>query len=742
MKRSTICISISLALSLGLLLVLLWLLGSEIGLSIFAAHAAEFASNADTSIWDGLVAYYPFNGNANDESGNGNHGTVEGATLTTDRFGSPSSAYSFDASLFGLDDYIEMQSPLTLSEFSFSLWVKTQMSGSINNAIIYTIDDGVGHYYALQGNSAGALSIVVDGDEVNEFDWAFEADAWTHIVVTFDGLNAQLYKDGVLTEAGAISGSPITGTLTIGDPQSTWNGEIDDIRIYNCVLSETGIQALYYEGAGLMVLVPTTQLGYDGPGESVVYEERLINATGQTDSFDLSLLPGSAWTTTLSLTNTGPLSDGAWISFTLQVTIPTTASPGDKDTAAIRATSVASPTVYSDTATIQTFVPVKWWYVSPGGSDGNDCQTPATPCATIDGPLGKPAFLVDATVLVATGTYTGTGDDVVLLDKNVRLLGGRNDTFTAQSGVSTIDGEGSRRGMTVSTDVTATVELFVVQNGASNDYGGGIKNGGVIVLTNSTVQNGSAEFGGGIYNGGVMTLTNSIVSGNTAEERGGGVYGTSGSSTIIVDTQIYGNTATNDEGSGEGGGINGGVITLINSTVNGNTADNDGGGVCCGDEIVIVDTQIYGNTATNGEGGGINASGHLSLSRSWVVANAAPDNDSGGIYGGGAVYIENSIIAGNTSNSSGGGLRLGGDGLHRIVNSHVVGNEAGGEGAALVAGGGAQIELTNTLVISNTGNTGIWGYSDPVFLLNYCDTYGNSPDGTVGVIISRTNCLA
>lgn len=51
---------------------------------------------------DGLVAYYPFNGNANDESDNGNHGIVSGAILTADWFGNANSAYSFD----GVDDYI------------------------------------------------------------------------------------------------------------------------------------------------------------------------------------------------------------------------------------------------------------------------------------------------------------------------------------------------------------------------------------------------------------------------------------------------------------------------------------------------------------------------------------------------------------------------------------------------------------------------------------------------------------
>ena len=49
---------------------------------------------------NGLVAYYPFNGNANDESGNSNNGNVLGASLSGDRFGNENSAYSFD----GIDE--------------------------------------------------------------------------------------------------------------------------------------------------------------------------------------------------------------------------------------------------------------------------------------------------------------------------------------------------------------------------------------------------------------------------------------------------------------------------------------------------------------------------------------------------------------------------------------------------------------------------------------------------------------
>ena len=72
---------------------------------------------------NGLVGYWPFNGNANDESGNNNNGTVSGATLTTDRFGNANKAYSFD----GTNDYIsvldnnslDLTNQLTLSAWFF-----------------------------------------------------------------------------------------------------------------------------------------------------------------------------------------------------------------------------------------------------------------------------------------------------------------------------------------------------------------------------------------------------------------------------------------------------------------------------------------------------------------------------------------------------------------------------------------------------------------------------------------------
>jgi hypothetical protein len=69
---------------------------------------------------NGIIGYWPFSGNANDLTNNGNNGTVHGANLTTDRFGNESSAYSFD----GVDDYISIENSTSfnLNSISISLW--------------------------------------------------------------------------------------------------------------------------------------------------------------------------------------------------------------------------------------------------------------------------------------------------------------------------------------------------------------------------------------------------------------------------------------------------------------------------------------------------------------------------------------------------------------------------------------------------------------------------------------------
>ena len=75
---------------------------------------------------DGLVAYYPFNGNANDVTSNANNGVVYGATLTSDRFGNPNSAYHFN----GTSDYIMVEDSPSLrpQEVTVAAWANPEIT--------------------------------------------------------------------------------------------------------------------------------------------------------------------------------------------------------------------------------------------------------------------------------------------------------------------------------------------------------------------------------------------------------------------------------------------------------------------------------------------------------------------------------------------------------------------------------------------------------------------------------------
>ncbi len=87
------------------------------------------------------------------------------------------------------------------------------------------------------------------------------------------------------------------------------------------------------------------------------------------------------------------------------------------------------------------------WYVTTTGNNLNSCSSTGSPCQTINGAIGKAS--AGDTIKIAIGTYTGSGNEVVLIDKNVTLSGGWNASFTTQNGTSTIDGQGAQRGITI-----------------------------------------------------------------------------------------------------------------------------------------------------------------------------------------------------------------------------------------------------------------------------------------------------
>jgi hypothetical protein len=183
------------------------------------------------------------------------------------------------------------------------------------------------------------------------------------------------------------------------------------------------------------------------------------------------------------------------------------------------------------------------WYVSNSGNDSNDCASSTTPCSSINGALNKPGFVAVDTVNVAVGTYTGTGDRyslVVVIDKNITLLGGWDATFTTQSGISTIDGQNVRRAVYINSGLTVTMERFKIQGGNNYLGGGGVTvdNNSVVTIQNSTISGNVAQVGGGISVGinATLTLNNSTVSGNRvfySSSTGGGIDVYDGSLTVL-----------------------------------------------------------------------------------------------------------------------------------------------------------------------------------------------------------------
>jgi hypothetical protein len=193
---------------------------------------------------DGLVAYYPFNMNANDESGNGNNGTVNGATLTSDRKGNSDKAYSFNGV-----QLIELNSNVlnNLSSGSVSIWFYSNdiLKQSAQTIITKTNLNVMDYFQIAQYGNIIRVKI-------NELSYSYSysqsivTNKWYHLLVNWDGIRIKLYLNGVLDNQ--ISRTQLVpNALQVIHIGENFNGKIDDIRIYNRALTETEIKQLYNE---------------------------------------------------------------------------------------------------------------------------------------------------------------------------------------------------------------------------------------------------------------------------------------------------------------------------------------------------------------------------------------------------------------------------------------------------------------------------------------------------------------
>ena len=207
--------------------------------------------NLTADLNEGLVAHYPFNGNANDESGNGNNGTVNGATLTNDRFGYENSAFYFD----GIDDYISLGDydyPNNLP-FSLSMWISIEPDDMLAQIYSKYIDGSANGFFVSKNSNTllrsyySSASIFYNHNILNTY---------MHIVVIVSSTFMKMYVNGELiselTYTNVQSTSTAINYLGCGFDYENgfhhfFKGKIDDVRIYDRILNEEEISELDFD---------------------------------------------------------------------------------------------------------------------------------------------------------------------------------------------------------------------------------------------------------------------------------------------------------------------------------------------------------------------------------------------------------------------------------------------------------------------------------------------------------------
>jgi hypothetical protein len=206
----------------------------------------------------GLVAYYPFNGNANDFSGNGYNATTYGVSLTTDRFGNANKSYNFA----GTSTYIACP-PATYfkgGDFTISGWVNINSLGSWARMMDFgngSASDNVLVALSVGNDNQLGSSVYLGGSGSDiESSQVIDFNKWVQVLVTLKGTTRVVYYNGVAIDSTTTSNIPanvLRNNCFIG--LSNWSdggvyGSMDDIRIYGRALNNAEVSMLYnYEAA-------------------------------------------------------------------------------------------------------------------------------------------------------------------------------------------------------------------------------------------------------------------------------------------------------------------------------------------------------------------------------------------------------------------------------------------------------------------------------------------------------------
>jgi hypothetical protein len=190
---------------------------------------------------NGLVGWWPFNGNANDESGNGRDGSVNGPILTMGKNGQNNTAYFFD----GIDDRLYLGNWFNYTTFTISMWVKPENQN--------------GHAVLIDNNHSSNLNWVCQAitnwqsngySFINSSQFTLPTTGWSHLIFAYSNNQVLVYLNGsLISQTHHNLNYGRSPSLYLGywqvDTARFWKGSIDDIAIWNRTLNNSEINALY-----------------------------------------------------------------------------------------------------------------------------------------------------------------------------------------------------------------------------------------------------------------------------------------------------------------------------------------------------------------------------------------------------------------------------------------------------------------------------------------------------------------
>lgn len=353
--------------------------------------AQTVPSNVPTN---GLVGYWGFNGNANDQSGNGNNGTVNGATLTTDRNGNANSAYSFD----GVSNYIHiLDAPsLRLQNATINCWVKYTSMNKMTLLVKTNIINADDTNYLIEINDYGQIlgpgpricgiyggcgSQNYSTNHTPGID--LSGMLWHQLTAVYDVGLMKIYIDGTLVGSeiaplqslNACAGSDLLLGRSWQNYPLWYSGELDDVAIYNRALTQSEITQLYTSTSSTQNLCTKTVQPYnvnDG------------DATHDGSTYDWSISPSApnaiitgngTNSITIDWTN---VSDGSYRLQAIETSVNGCVSTAVAATINITATPapIAQPQTFCTTATVADLVATGTnlqWYAT--ATDGTPLDT-------------------------------------------------------------------------------------------------------------------------------------------------------------------------------------------------------------------------------------------------------------------------------------------------------------------------------------------------------------------------------